>query len=285
MFNEKGKGEILRRSFIDYIYILDFKSERDMEIRFLRRAVLIGLFFYLPFHSMGWGMLGHRIVGEIAERYLTPAAKKAVLQILGTDFIKSDSTFNYLGPWHYLNIKDGLNYAEFQDYLKKDTDVDANTKLTFLVKELKNKKLPKDKKLMYLRLLIHIVGDIHEPMHVSRAEDQGGNRIRVMWFNEPSNLHRVWDDQLIEYQKLSYTEYVKAIDHTNAKQNLAWQKQPINQWFFESYQISHNLYSEIRNPDEKLSYRYNFDHVQILNDQLLKGGIRLAGLLNEIFGK
>jgi hypothetical protein len=266
-----------------------------MAKKFLRRSAFIGLLFYLPFHSMGWGMLGHRIVGEIAERYLTPEARKAVTQILGTesvamasnwaDFIKSDSTFNYLSPWHYLNIKDGLNYTEFRDYLKKDTVADANTKLNFLVKELKNKKLPKDKKIMYLRLLIHIVGDIHQPMHVSRAEDQGGNRIRVMWFNEPSNLHRVWDDQLIEYQKLSYTEYVKAIDHTNAKQNLAWQKQPISQWFFDSYEISHNLYNEIRNPDEKLSYRYNFDHVQILNEQLLKGGIRLAGLLNDIFGK
>src|SRR3981081_1972463 len=164
-----------------------------MARKFLKRSVLIAVFFYLPFLSMGWGMLGHRIVGEIAERYLSTSAKKAVIQILGTeslamasnwaDFIKSDSTFNYLSTWHYINARDGLNYAQFQDFLKKDTLADANTKLNFLVKELKNKKLPKDKKLMYLRLLIHIVGDIHQPMHVSRAEDQGGNRIRVMWFN------------------------------------------------------------------------------------------------------
>jgi hypothetical protein len=241
-----------------------------------------------------WGTTGHRVVGEIAETYLSAKARQAITAILGTeslamasnwaDFIKSDSSFNYISPWHYVNVKGGLAYNDFKTTLQKDTTADAYTKLNFLIKELKNKQLAADKKLMYLRLLIHIVGDIHQPMHVSHAEDQGGNKIRVLWFNEPTNLHSVWDDRLVEFQKLSYTEFATAINHTSKKQRLAWQKQPMTEWFFESYQIAEKLYGEITQTDQKLSYRYNFDHVQTMNQQLLKAGVRLAGLLNEIFG-
>jgi len=261
---------------------------------FMKRTMLIGLFFYLPFQSMAWGLLGHRIVGKIAESYLTPKARSAVQQILGSetiamasnwpDFIKSDPAYSYLSSWHYLNAPDSLTYPEFQSYLKHDTSADAYTKLNFIIKQLKNKELPKDKKLLYLRLLIHIVGDIEQPMHVSRKADQGGNLIKVLWFNQRTNLHSVWDEKLIDYQQLSYTEYAKAINHTTLAQRRKWQQEPISEWLYGSYAISQKLYSEITEPDQKLSYRYNFDHIATLNEQLLKGGVRLAGLLNQIFG-
>ena len=138
---------------------------------------------------------------------------------------------------------------------------------------------------MYLRLLIHIVGDVHQPLHVSEEGDAGGNDIKVTWFGTPSNLHRLWDEQLIDDQKLSYTEYTKAINFSTAAQRKVWQSQPISQWLFESYTISVQLHNEITSQNPKLSYRYNFDHIYTLNDQLLKGGVRLAGVLNDIFGK
>lgn len=240
-----------------------------------------------------WGANGHRIVGEIANQYLTGKARKAIREILGTesiaiasnwaDFIKSDSTLNYLSPWHYVNIKAGLSYSEFNGWLQKDTIADAYTKLNFLITELKNKQLPIEKKQQYLRLLIHIAGDIHQPMHVGRLEDQGGNRIKVQWFNEPANLHSVWDDKLIEMQKLSYKEYTLAINHCSKNQRKAWQKQPLSEWLYESYQLVEKIYSSITQPDQKLGYRYNFDYIAVVNQQLLKGGVHLAGLLNEIY--
>ncbi len=263
-------------------------------MKVFRKLLLAGALFYLPLHSMAWGMLGHRIVAQIADSYLTNKARKQIAMILGNesmamtsnwpDFIKSDPSYNYLSNWHYINLKAGLSESDIQTYLQQDTATDAYTKINFLVSQLKNKELEQSKKLMYLRLLIHIVGDIHQPMHVGRFEDLGGNKIKVLWFNEPANLHSVWDEKLIDYQQLSYTEYVTAINHTTKSQRLDWQKQPVSQWVIDSYQIAQQLYSEIREPDQKLSYRYNFDHVQTLNDQLLKGGVHLAGLLNEIFG-
>jgi len=241
-----------------------------------------------------WGQNGHRIVGEIADSYLSNKARRAIRDILGDesiaitsnwpDFIKSDSTFNYLNTWHYINAKQGLSQSEFNAILQNDTVTNAYTKLNFLIGELKNKQLPLDKKQMYLRLLIHIAGDIHQPLHVGQFEDLGGNRIRVQWFGEPTNLHSLWDEKLIEFQKLSYTEYVGWINHTTKAECKQWQEQPMNEWFFESYQLAGKIYNSVTQPEPKLSFRYNFDYIEMLNSQLLKGGVRLAGLLNSIFG-
>lgn len=264
-----------------------------MRCRVLLRIVFFGMFFYLPFQSMAWGMLGHRIVGEIASSYLTSKTRKEIEQILGTesiaiasnwpDFIKSDTAYRYLNPWHYINFDSALTYTQMQSYLKTDTAADAYTKLNFLVKQLKNKGLPKSEKLMYLRLLIHIAGDVHQPFHAARSGDAGGNDIKVSWFGEPSNIHRVWDEQLIDFQKLSYTEYTAAINHVSPKQKDLWQKQPISKWLYDSYSISEQLHRELQQPDQKLSYQYNFKYVKTLNEQLLKGGVHLAALLNQIF--
>ncbi len=263
----------------------------DLRKKFLLSIVLVSI----SFSSMAWwGINGHRIVGEIADSYLTRKARTAIKEILGDesiamssnwgDFIKSDSTYDYLYSWHYVNLKAGLTFTDVEKKLLQDTGANAYAKLNFLIAELKNKQLAADKKLMYLRLLVHIAGDIHQPMHVGHPEDRGGNSIRVLWFNELTNLHSVWDDKLVEMQKLSYTEYARAINHTGNKQRREWQSQPMTAWFFESYQIAGQLYDEIKQPDQKLGYRYNFDHLETMNQQLLKGGVRLAGILNSIFG-
>lgn len=260
----------------------------------MRKLLLAAILFYIPMHSMAWGLLGHRIVAEIADSYLTKKARRQIQAILGfesmamtsnwPDFIKSDSNYNYLSNWHYVNIREGLTEAAVELQLQKDTTVNAYTKINWLAEQLKNKELAPDKKLMYLRLLIHIVGDVHQPMHVGRLEDLGGNRIRVQWFNSPTNLHSLWDEKLIDFQQLSYTEYASAINHTTREQRKIMMAEPASRWIIDSYNIAQKLYAEINAPDQKLSYRYNFDHLQTLNDQLLKGGVHLAGLLNQIFG-
>jgi hypothetical protein len=233
-------------------------------------------------------------VGEIAESYLTKKAKKEVYKILGTesiamtsnwpDFIKSDPAYSYLYNWHFIDFKAGLSQAEVQAYLDTDTATDAYTKIIFLKQELKKKDLAADTKLMYLRLLIHIVGDIHQPLHTGRTDDKGGNKIKVMWFNDAANLHQVWDERLINFQQLSYTEYVAAINHATKSQVSEWQQEPLSSWIIQSYQYAEKIYGDIQQPDQKLDYKYNFNYVSILNQQLLKGGIHLAALLNEIFG-
>jgi len=261
----------------------------------LRGFITIATVLFLYNTSFAWwGLTGHRVVGEVAQGYLSPKAMRAVKEILGTeslamssnwaDFIKSDSTYDYLSRWHYINLKAGLTKDEVNAKLQKDTTANLYNRINFLVEELKNEDLPPETKKMYLRLLIHFVGDLHQPLHVGRPDDLGGNRIKVRWFNENTNLHSLWDEKLPEFQRLSYTEFAKAIAHTTKKQRKEWQSQPISDWFFESYQLAQSIYDEVGNTEPRLGYRYNYDHVNTLNNQLLKGGVRLAGLLNEIFG-
>jgi hypothetical protein len=263
-------------------------------MNFLKKLILGIIIIYAPLQSMAWGAEGHRIAGQIADSYLTPKARKAIEAILGNesiaitsnwaDFIKSDPAYNYMNTWHYIDLDKTYTYPELQDYLNHDTNVDAYTKLQFLISELKKKNLTKGNKLLYLRMLIHIVEDVHQPLHTGHTEDKGGNDIKVTWFNNQTNLHSVWDSQLIDFQQLSYTEYTAAINHTTAAQRAEWQKAPISEWIFESSQIVEKLYSEVKPGDSLNGYKYNFNHIDIVNRQLLKAGVRLAGVLNQLFG-
>jgi hypothetical protein len=257
--------------------------------------LLLTITLHLPLHSFAWGQTGHRVVGDIADKYITDKTRKAIQSILGNesiaiasnwaDFIKSDSVYKYLDKWHYINFDKGLTYDQLKLALKEDTTENAYNAINFLTKELRNKTLANDKKQMYLRLLIHIVGDIHQPLHVSPKGTSGGNDIKVQWFRDASNLHRVWDSDLIDLQQLSYTEYVKYINHSTAVSRKNLQAQPLSMWLYESYVIAQQLHDEIKETNPRLGYRYNYDHIHQLNEQMLKGGIRLAGLLNDIFGK
>ncbi|RYZ19641.1 MAG: S1/P1 Nuclease, partial [Chitinophagaceae bacterium] len=99
-----------------------------------------------------------------------------------------------------------------------------------------------------------------------------------------SNLHKVWDESLIDFQQLSYTEFTRAINFTTLTQRKAWQKQPMSEWITESYKIAESLYADIKEDNQKLSYDYNFKHIDTVNKRLLQAGVRLAGVLNQIFG-
>lgn len=261
-------------------------------MRYFKTLILICIFFS-PLYSMGWGALGHRIVGEVAESHLNKKARKEVKKILGNesmaiasnwpDFVKANPFYKNFSSWHYINFKKGLTKSEFEYLLSEDTDKDAYTGINFLTDQLKNHKLPDSTKSQYLKLLIHIVGDIHQPLHIGRQEDLGGNKIQVRWFNEETNLHKIWDSRLLNFQQLSYAEYTKAINFSSKECRTQLQTAPVSLWLYESYLTAANIYDGVK-PDEKLGYLYNYDNIETVNTQLLKAGIRLAGLLNEIFG-
>lgn len=247
----------------------------------------------LPQHSKAWGLLGHRIVGQIADSYLTKKARKSITAILGNesvamcsnwaDFVKSDSSYDYLGPWHYVNFVSGLSKDDVYAYLHNDSLVNAYTKGQWLIGQLKDRSLPLPTQQMYLRLLIHIIGDIHQPLHAGRLSDRGGNGIKVQWFRENKNLHQVWDEMLIDFQQLSYTEYASAINHATPEERKQMQQSPMEEWIWESYQHAEGIYAFIKTPDQRLNWDYNFKYKAILEHQLLNGGIRLAAVLNEIY--
>jgi len=265
-----------------------------MKMNLVKKLILGAVILYAPLQTMAWGAEGHRVCGQIAESYLTPKARKAVQDILGyesiamasnwADFIKSDPAFSYLSSWHYVDFDKVYTYPEMQDFLAHDTNTDAYIKLNFLIGELKKKDITKENRLLYLRMLIHIAEDVHQPMHTGHTSDQGGNGVKVTWNGQPSNLHSIWDSEIINAQQLSYTEYAAAINHTTAQERAELQKAPISQWLFESDQLAEKIYADTKPGDNIGSYKYTFKYLETVNQQLLKGGVRLAGLLNQIFG-
>lgn len=257
------------------------------------KAVLIAaICFYIPLNSMAWGLLGHRVVAEVADHHLNGKTRKAIARIIGPgsiameanwlDFIKSDPSYKYLYNWHFVNVPSGWSFEQMNNFLQTDTNVNAYNRINFVISELKKKDLPKEKQLLYLRVLVHVLGDLHQPMHVGHKEDLGGNNIKVTWFNKATNLHALWDEALIESQGLSYTEYANAIDHVNKTSFREYTEDNLARWIWGSYQIADKLYADAEK-DSKYSYRYNFDYLSTMNDQLLKGGLRLAKVLNDIF--
>lgn len=256
--------------------------------------LLLLLFFVgtMPLNSFAWGVLGHRVIGGIADHHLTAAARAEIKKLLGNesiamasnwaDFIKSDRSYDYISTWHYINLPEGMSRAKFERNLQGDTAANLYTRLQMILGKLKSGKLSRENKIFYLKLLIHLVGDAHQPMHTARPEDRGGNNIKVYWFNTPTNLHRVWDEHLVEFQQLSYTEHIAAINFAKPAQISTWQGQRLSDWLYESYQLAGNVYTDVKE-GQRLSYSYNYRYVNSMNQQLLKGGIRLAGLLNNIF--
>lgn len=258
-----------------------------------KACIAIAVIAYLPLTAGAWGMTGHRIVGQIADYYLTAKARRGVAQVLGNespamasnwpDLIKSDSTYNYLGSWHYVNLPAGLDHNGVFNFLDTDKHVNVYNKIPEMIAILKDKQKTPTEKQMAMRLLIHFLGDVHQPMHTARKDDLGGNKVNLSWFGQRSNLHRIWDEQLIDYQQLSYTEYATAINHPTKEQLNKWRHDSLKETVYESYLACNKIYAETK-ADDKLSYRYNFIFVDLLNEQLLKGGVRLAQILNDIYG-
>ena len=269
-----------------------------MKIVSIKNKVKIGLaiaiLMYMPIKTSAWGMIGHRVVGEVAASYLTKKGLKGVKSVLGSetlamasnwpDFIKSDTSYNYMGSWHYVNLPGGLDKQGVYQFLNAEQAPNVYGQINAMVNILKDKKSSAAQQQLAMRVLIHLVGDLHQPMHTARKEDLGGNKVYVTWFGARSNLHKVWDEELIDYQRLSYTEYATAINHPTKAQVKTWQATSLQDVVFESYTACNHIYDTTK-LDDKLSYRYNFDHVDTVNEQLLKGGIRLAQIINDIYGK
>lgn len=251
-------------------------------------AVMAITLAHLPMKSaLALGPNGHRIVATIAEDNLEPAAKKALMKITNgdplaklanwPDQIRSDKTWDYAKPWHYISIDDD----EIFTGLERNKAGDILTALAEFEKKLRDKKATKTEKWQALAFYIHFVGDIHQPLHVGRRDDRGGNDIAVKWFGKPTNMHAVWDSAIIENEHLSYTEYADFLNNQTTDTVNSWQHAVYLTWAEESKAKRESVYDFPQ--DKELGYQYAYKNTPILNEQISKAGIRLAGMLNDIF--
>jgi len=262
-----------------------------------------------------WGPTGHRIVARIAENHLTPVAHEQVKSVLHgyrlvdvanwADEMRVSPSWSQYDTWHYLTIPDGVDWQVPGLAFLSNPDT-LYTALLFHQQQLLRSHQSGDAvtESVALKWLTHLVGDAHQPLHVGRADDRGGNRCYVRWFQGRYylTLHQVWDSRLITHTQLSYSEYADYLDHITLPQLRQWQSDDVLTWLRESYEMHRHIYPDGESVDRpycmqkrpvwgddhtppipSLGYRYIHQVKPILERSLQKAGIRLAGIINRIY--
>lgn len=254
------------------------------------RFLTAGLFAVTALAMFGWGQKGHDVTCFIAENHLTPTTKAAVEKILGgksmvyysnwLDNASHGKQYGYTKTWHYKNIDEGQLFEE-APLLETGDIVRA---IPEQIKILKSDSYKEEDKFLAMKILIHLVGDIHQPMHMGHKSDLGGNQWNVKFFNGNSNLHSVWDSSLVEAgHKWTYTEWRDQIDRATPEEEaiILYEGNPEN-WGKECAAIAAEIYAKTP-MDSKISYDYIAEWTPVVETQFLKGGLRLADILNSIY--
>ena len=270
----------------------------------MKRIALLMLSTLIMFESVSlyaWGPMGHDVVAAIAEKHLTKKAKNEISKLLDgksivyysswMDNIRNSPYWNdgydATKTWHYANVDKGYTYQT----MEKNKNGDVVSALDMLTDAMTDRyaELTDSMKVDYLKMIVHLVGDLHCPMHAGRLSDRGGNGTQVKWFGQKTSLHSLWDSKLIESaRKWSYTEWVDQLDRTDR----AFKKEVMNgtyeEWFMDTVESAAGIYDYVEalgKDTPNLSYQYIYDYTPLLEKQLLLGGYRLAYVLNSIFAR
>lgn len=273
-----------------------------------------GIVSVIATSAFGWGPEGHRIVGEIAFLELNAPAKTEVLRLIALDArysrfnescnwadqIKSNRSWDWARPLHYTNIAgdvgettDDAKAFDLERDCDRKTDcpdgvpcptyacvVDA---IKYYAELLGDPLAGDNEKLIALKFLGHFVGDLHQPLHAGYQRDKGGNDKRVAYFNQQTNLHRVWDSMMIRRAVPDWFKYATDLHaEINDQQRQAWSESlDPALWATESHALCPAIYKAI--PDSgQINDSFQTEMIPILKTQLQAGGVRLGALLNQV---
>ncbi len=242
--------------------------------------------------AWGWGSEGHEIVAAIAARELTPAASRQVARLLGgdaaammihdsnwADEIRSDRPET--GRWHFVDIPlDSGGYDAARDCPGGDCVV---ARIAQDRQILANAKLPPPQRAEALMFLIHFVADIHQPLHTVDDGDRGGNDIRAWADGRRTNMHHVWDMNVVEPLGPDASAVAAAILAGLSPQQIrAWQSGTPAAWANESFHLAQtDVYAFVRGRHTvRVPDAYLEREEPAVRTQLARAGARLAWILN-----
>lgn len=238
---------------------------------------------------LAWGQVGHDTTCSIAEQHLSKKAKKQITKVLDGKSIVYWSNwldnachhpeYAYASTWHYKNIAEGQNYEDVPPFEKGD----IITALNEQIGRLKSHNLTKEEEALAIKMVIHFMGDLHQPMHFGQLVDLGGNKRKVKFFGQDTNLHHVWDEELVEKgHKWTYDEWTYQLDRLSKNEVKQICMGEIDDWGHETFLITKKVY-ETAPEGTKISYDYIAEWTPVVEQQLIRGGVRLAYILNEIY--
>lgn len=244
----------------------------------------------LPVTAFAWGKTGHRVGGDIAQDYLNEDAKEAIASILGVeglpeastypDFMRSSPEDFWQGDsrtWHYVTVPKDEIYGGSPH----PSTGDAITALAGFQDVLRDPGAKPDEKARALRFAVHIIGDLHQPLHAGDGTDRGGNDLEVSWFGGSTNLHSVWDTKLVDDSQLSFTEYADRLGgRITPELAVKWNTSNPVVWVTESTALRDTIYPE---EGDDLRWDYVFEHRADMELRLTQSGVRIAAWLNGAF--
>jgi hypothetical protein len=258
-----------------------------------------------------WGAQGHRLVGLVAAKHLSPTASANVRWLLGKETLADISSWadQQVGDqvqtswWHYLNIPpDAVGYDRDRD-CPRQPGVDAGSRgdtwrdcvvdrIAYFEQRLADSKLDRLDRGTALKFLVHFVGDLHQPFH-ALGVGRGGNDVKVRVFGEsncgndptrpplPCNLHSVWDSRLIAHRNLDDAHYLDVLEKLRAAKG--WEQRPPGtpaEWAVESWALARTA---LVAPDTNIDEKYYAVQLPVIDERLALGGVRLAAVLNRVF--
>lgn len=260
-------------------------------------------------NAFAWGPTGHRVVGDVAQNHLSPAVAYRVTEILKgmsmsrvsnwPDEIKSEpETHSHTYNWHYTDWKDSDH-----DHDESQSSGKLIGSLRDHIKVLNDASATDSAKAYALKFVIHLIGDLHQPLHVGNGLDQGGNKCKVTFHKKEMNLHALWDEGMIDFTNLSYTELSDYVSQgRTAEETATYAKGDLLDWAIESKELRNKIYpANVRQSEApmsimqycrsdiivaqedmpKLAYEYSYKFVPVVELRLYQAGVRLAAVLNE----
>lgn len=253
----------------------------------MKKLILLLLFIFTisPFTSFAWGSKGHKIVAMIAKNCLNKQEIDSVQKYLGAmsfedasvwmDEVRSDHSYDYMKTWHYVNVEKDKTYV-------KTKDPEVVNEIEIAIATLKEKgKRDHDLINSALKIVFHLVGDIHQPLHCGYAADKGGNTIQCQYLDKGTNLHKVWDTEIIEDAGITLNDCLKLANEMTANEKKKIQNTNVEVWMTESRE----LLPEVYNFETKIKQDYIDKNKLVIEKQLVRAGIRLAMVLHDTFKK
>lgn len=255
----------------------------------INKLFLTFCFLGLTLSMSAYDAVGHRIIADIAYHNLTDRARSQVDKVLGkrgivsestwADEVRSDNKYAYSYPWHYQDLDNNITTADIQKLLNNPK---VEGEHLFFAIDTLTTRLRKDRNdAEALKFLVHFVGDLHQPMHMGRKDDKGGNKVDFNWFGRKTNLHSVWDGALIESEKMSYSEFSQYLQDKYEPRKVAFKKYTILQSIGAVYAVRNLIYAHDNSDTNNYHYVYFFADKR--DEMLYRGGIQLANMLNAIY--
>lgn len=234
---------------------------------------------------------GHAQVCDMAYQLVTPATRSWIdrqVKLGGeknfaracswADNVRDERAFRHTKPWHYINVPRTATAVRAEDCGDKGCVVRAISDM--------QQRLDKNKDdWQALFFLAHFMADVHQPMHVSFADDRGGNKASVRFNGEKSNLHQLWDGDLLG--KFSYKKQsTLALQHISDQQRSSWKEGDTLAYANESFALTRQIYQHYQAEKKPVSIddAYIRQFRPLLQQRLQQAAVRLAEALNEVTG-